>query len=84
MAGRGQPPPAAQPRHLTTILPGLRGRSAAAATVLSPTPFYSVGSQCSPPSTTILHKMFNTCVARGIAAKLIQMTVDGKVEVSLH
>jgi hypothetical protein len=28
--------------------------------------------------------MFNTCVARGIAAKLIQKKVDGKVEVSLH
>jgi hypothetical protein len=28
--------------------------------------------------------MFNTCVARGISAKLIQKTVDGKVEVSLH
>jgi hypothetical protein len=28
--------------------------------------------------------MFNICVTRGIAAKLIQKTVDGKVEVSLH
>ena len=84
MAGRAQPPSAAQPCHLTPLLPGLRGRSAAAATGLPPPPFYSVGSQHSPPSATILHEMFNTCVARGIAAKLIQKTVDGKVEVSLH
>jgi len=62
MAGRAQPPSAAQPCHLTPLLPGLRGRSAAAATGLPPPPFYSVGSQHSPPSATILHEMFNTCV----------------------
>ena len=84
MAGRGQPPPAARPRHLTPLLPGLRGRSAAAATVLPPPPLHSDSSQHSPPSAAILHEMFNTCVARGIAAKLVQKTVGGKVEVSLH
>jgi hypothetical protein len=85
MAGRAQLPSAAQPCHLTPLLPGLRGRSAAAATGLSAPPFYSFGSQRSPHSaTTILHEMFNTCVARGLTAKLIQKTVDGKVEVSLH
>jgi hypothetical protein len=84
MAGKGQPPPAAWPRHLIPLLPGLRGRSAAAATVLPPLPFYSDSSQHSPLPATILHEMFNTCVARGIAAKLVQKTVDGKVEVNLH
>jgi hypothetical protein len=83
MAGRGQQPPAAQPRHLTPLPPGVRGRSAAAA-VLPPLPFYSDSSQHSSLPATILHEMFNTCVARGIAAKLVQKTVDGKVEVSLH
>jgi hypothetical protein len=84
MAGMGQPPPAVRPRHLAPFLPGVRGRSAAAATGLPPPPINTVSSQCSPLPAAILHEMFNTCVAKGIVAKLVQKTVDGKVEISLH
>jgi hypothetical protein len=85
MVGRGQPPPALQPRHPNPTLPGVRGQSAAAAAaVLPPPPTYPSRRQHSPPPATILHQMFSTCVARGIAAKLIYKTVGGKVETSLY
>jgi hypothetical protein len=59
-----------------------RGRSAAA--VPSPLPTNQPSLQHAPPPATILHDMFSTCVARGIAAKLVFKTVGGKVEMSLY
>ncbi len=87
MEGKGQPPPAAWPRHPTPQLPGARrgGRSAAAATpVLQPPPISQSSQQHTPPPATILHQMFSTCLVRGIAAKLVYKTVGGKVETSLY
>ncbi len=87
MEGKGQPPPAARPQHPTPQLPGARrgGRSAAAETkVLQPPPISQASQQHTPPPATTLHNMFSTCVARGIAAKLVYKTVGGKVETSLY
>jgi hypothetical protein len=88
MEGKGQPPPAAWPRHPTPQLPGARrgGQSAAAAatTVLQPPPISQSSQQHTPSPATILHQMFSTCVARGKAAKLVYKTVGGKVEASLY
>jgi hypothetical protein len=87
MEGKGQPPPAAWPRHPTPPLPGARrgGRSAAAAaTVLPPPPSKPASRQHAPPPATILYDIFSTCVAKGIAANLMYKTVGGKVETSLY
>ena len=85
MAGRGQPPSAARPGHLSPLLPGVRRRSAApAAAHLSPPPTNPASSQHAPSPATVLKNMFNTCVVRGIAAKLVYRTVGGKVETSLY
>jgi len=88
MAGKGQqPPPAVQPRHPMPHLPGVvRGGPYAAgqtATVVPPPPNNHSSKQHAPPPATILHQMFSTCVARGIAAKLVYKTVGGVVETSL-
>ena len=82
-----QPQPAAWPRHPTPQLPGARrGRQSAAAatTVLQPPSISQASQQHTPTPATILHQMFSTCVARGIAAKLVYKTVGGKVETSLY
>ena len=87
MEGKGQPQPAALPRHPTPQLPGARrGRQSAAAatTVLQPPSISQASQQHTPTPATILHQMFSTCVARGIAAKLVYKTVGGKVETSLY
>jgi hypothetical protein len=85
MVGRGQPPPALQPRHPNPTLPGVRAQSAAAAAaVLPPPPTNPSSRQHAPLPATILHQMFSTCVARSIAAKLVYKTVGGKVETSLQ
>jgi hypothetical protein len=85
MTGRGQPPSAARPGHLSPLLPGVRRRSAApAAAHLPPLPTNPASSQHAPPPATVLKNMFSTCVARGIAAKLVYRTVGGKVETSLY
>jgi hypothetical protein len=88
MGGTGQPPPEARPHVPTPQLPGVRrgGRSvaAAAATVLLPPPISQASHQHAPPSATILHQMFSTCVVRGIAARLVYKTVRGKVETNLY
>ena len=82
-AGKGQPPPAARQILPTPQQPGVKrgGRSAATAPLLPPASQSS--TQHAPPLATILHDMFSTCVARGIAAKLVYKTVGGKVETSL-
>ncbi len=84
MVGRGQPPPALQPRHPNPTLPGVRAQSVAAAAVLPPPPTNPSSRQHAPPPATVLHQMFSTCVARGNAAKLMYKTSGGKVETSLY
>jgi hypothetical protein len=85
MVGRGQPPPALHPRHPNPTLPGVRAQSAAAAATVLPPPLPNPSSrQHAPPPATLLHQMFSTCVARGIAAKLVYKTVGGKVVTSLY
>ncbi len=83
MAGKGQPPPAVRPSLPTPQQPGLRrgGRSAAAPPF---PPISQAREQHTSPPATVLHNMFSTCVARGIAAKLVYKTVGGKVETSLY
>jgi hypothetical protein len=83
MAGKGQPPPAARPSLPIPQQPGVKrgGRSAATEPLSPPTSQFS--QQHTPPPATVLHDMFSTCVARGIAAKLVYKTVGGKVETSL-
>jgi hypothetical protein len=73
-------PPAAKPRHLAPLLPGLRGWSAASNDNSSTPTILLSHPTAPPPPATILHKMFNTCVTRGIGAKLVKKTV----ELSLH
>jgi hypothetical protein len=86
MEGKGQPPPASWPLHPTPQLPGARRgeRSAAAATALPPPPSKPASRQHAPPPAIILYEIFSTCVAKGIAAKLVYKTVGGKVETSLY
>jgi hypothetical protein len=84
MEGKGQPQPAAWPRHPTPQLPGARRGGQAAATVLPPPPSKPVSRQHAPPPATILYEIFSTCVAKAIAAKLKYKTVGGKVETSLY
>ena len=83
MAGKGQPPPAVRPSLPTPQQPGVRrgGRSAAAPPF---PPISQAREQHTSPPATVLHNMFSTCVARGIAAKLVYKTVGGKVETSLY
>jgi hypothetical protein len=83
MVGKGQPPPAARPSLPIPQQPGVkRGGRSAATEPLSP-PTSQSSQQHTPPPATVLHDMFSTCVARGIAAKLVYKTVGGKVETSL-
>ena len=84
MAGRGQPPPAVRPQPPTPQLSGARRGGRSAAAVPPPLPTNQPSLQHAPPPATILHDMFSTCVARGIAAKLVYKTVGGKVEMSLY
>jgi hypothetical protein len=58
------------------------GRSAATSPPLPP--ISQAREQHPPTPATVLHNMFSTCVARGIAAKLVYKTVGGKVETSLY
>jgi hypothetical protein len=83
MAGKGQPPPVTRQSLPTPQQPGVKrgGRSAATAPLLPPAS-QSCG-QHAPPPATVLYDMFRTCVARGIAAKLVYKSVGGKVETSL-
>ncbi len=77
MEGKGQPPPAAWPRHPTPQLPGARRgerSAAAAATVLPPPPSKPASRQHAPPPATILYEIFSTCAAKGISAKLVYKT----------
>ncbi len=91
MAGKGhEPPPAVRPCQPAPPLPGERRgvRSAAGhtatASVLPPPPINPSSAQHVPPPATILYKMFSTCVARGIAAKLVLKSVGGQVVTSLY
>ncbi len=77
MEGKGQPQPAAWPRHE-------RGTVSSSSNNSTSTPAHQPGQPAAYLSSCLLHQMFSTCVARGIAAKLVYKTVGGKVETSLY
>ncbi len=60
------------------------GHTATASVLPPPPPINPSSAQQATHPATILHQMFSTCVARGIAAKLVLKSVGGQVVTSLY